>query len=276
MPAPPSTLLDANQSFGHCQRRIDACGTSVRDTRLAASTDVPRHAHAAPYVCVVLDGDYLEQRESARADHACATGSLLTHAAGRFHANRVGRAGARCVNIELDAEALGDGPMSALAAFLRDERHVRLPPTLPALRRLADALAQDDDLAPLEVHAAALALLCAAARAPRPDTDRRTSALDRVVDSLESDLAALPSIDALARLADLHPHHLMRVFRQQRGETIVGYVRRRRLEIADTQLRDLEVPLVEIALRAGFCDQSHFTRAYRRQFGTTPGARRRG
>ena len=267
-------LLAANESFGHCQRRVDACGTVVRDTRLAASADVPRHAHAATYACVVLEGRYTEQGEREAVD--CAAGSLLTHAAGHAHANRIGDGGARCVNIELDDALLRDGPLCALVPFLQADRHLALPPTAAPLRRLAEALAEDDDLAPLQVHAAALDLLCAAARATPPDAGlRRAAVLDRVVDCLEADLAAPPAMDVLARVAGLHPHHLMRAFRQQRGETLGGYVRRRRLEIADAQLRRGELPIVDIALGAGFCDQSHFTRAYRRQFGITPGLRRR-
>ena len=269
-------LLAPNESFGHCLRRVDACGTIVRDTRLAPSVGVPVHAHAASYACLVLDGRYTEHGDAARGEQDCAAGSLLTHAAGHVHANRVGHAGARCVNIELDEALLRDGPLHALVPFLHGDRHVRLPASLAPLRRLADALAEDDDLAPLQVHAAALDLLCAAARAtPLEAAARRGAVLDRVVECLESDLAAPPAMDALARVAGLHPHHLMRAFRQQRGETIGGYVRRRRLEIADAELRRPELALAEIALRAGFCDQSHFTRAFRRQFGVTPGLRRR-
>ena len=155
--------------------------------------------------------------------------------------------------------------------FLHGDRHVRLPASLAPLRRLADALVEDDDLAPLQVHAAALDLLCAAARAaPLEAAARRGAVLDRVVECLESDLTAPPAIDTLARVAGLHPHHLMRAFRQQRGETIGGYVRRRRLEIADVELRRPELALAEIALRAGFCDQAHFTRAFRRIVSETP------
>jgi AraC family transcriptional regulator len=126
------------------------------------------------------------------------------------------------------------------------------------------------------VHAAIFELLCTVARAStRNASAPRVKVLDRVVDRLEADLAKPPKVDAPAALAGLHPHHLLRAFRQQRGETIGGYVRRRRLELADADMRTGELPLAEIALRAGFCDQSHFTRAYRGHFGLTPGLRRR-
>ncbi len=178
-------LLAPNESFGHCLRRVDACGTIVRDTRLAPSVGVPVHAHAASYACLVLDGRYTEHGDGARGEQDCAAGSLLTHAAGHVHANRVGSAGARCVNIELDEALLRDGPLRALVPFLHGDRHVRLPASLAPLRRLADALAEDDDLAPLQVHTAALDLLCAAARAaPLEAAARRGAVLDRVVECL--------------------------------------------------------------------------------------------
>jgi AraC family transcriptional regulator len=265
--------LAPRESYGRCLRRIDAAGLVVRDTRLAPSARLPRHAHFAPYICIVLAGNYSEH---ARDDLHCATGSVVTHPAGHVHANRIGDEGARCVNVEFDESLLYSSPLHVLSTFLRHERHVRLPPTLIPLHRLAAALAEHDDLAPLQIHAAAVDLLCAVARvSTRHASSLRRGVLDRVVDCLEADLAKPPRIEVLAALAGLHPHHLMRVFRQQRGETVGGYVRRRRLELADAELRAGELQLAEIALRAGFCDQSHFTRAYRRQFGLTPGHRRR-
>jgi len=202
---------------------------------------------------------------------------VLVHPAGHVHENRIGGAGARCVNVEFEAGVLRDGPLRALALLLDDERHLALPPAFPSLRRLADALAEDDALADLQVHAATFELLCAVARTPARDTRApRAAALARVVDHLESTLAFPPSIETLSALVGLHPHHFMRVFRSRYGETVGEYVRRRRLELADAALRAGDGrALSDIALDAGFCDQSHFTRAYRRQFGLTPGQRRR-
>jgi len=249
-------------------------GTLVRDTRLSPNVVLPRHEHAGAYVCLVLNGHYTER---ARAETRCTAGSVLVHPAGHVHENRIGGAGARCINVEFESGALRDGPLRALATLLDHEHHIALPPTFPALRRLADALAGDDGLADLQVHATVLELICAIARSPARDVRApREAALARVVDHLESALGARPSIETLAALAGLHPHHFMRVFRVRLGETVGDYVRRRRLEIADAALRSGDGrALIDIALAAGFCDQSHFTRAYRRQFGLTPGQRRR-
>jgi AraC family transcriptional regulator len=48
------------------------------------------------------------------------------------------------------------------------------------------------------------------------------------------------------------------------------YLRRLRLEWAAERLRKPDDPLAEIASAAGFADQSHFTRRFKRLFGVTP------
>jgi AraC family transcriptional regulator len=80
----------------------------------------------------------------------------------------------------------------------------------------------------------------------------------------------------LAREVSVHPAHLARAFRQQFGTSVGGYVRRLRLDWAAAELERSETALAAIALAAGFADQSHFTRSFRRYTGFTPGAYRRG
>jgi AraC family transcriptional regulator len=96
-----------------------------------------------------------------------------------------------------------------------------------------------------------------------------------VVEYLESDLARTPTIDELAQIAGVHASHLVRSFRRSQGETVGGYLRRRRLESADASLGHDGPSLADIAAEFGFCDQAHFTRAYTRHFGVSPGQRRR-
>jgi AraC family transcriptional regulator len=68
---------------------------------------------------------------------------------------------------------------------------------------------------------------------------------------------------------------LARTFRRQRGESVGDCVRRLRVESARRLLEDGRQPLSEVALAAGFADQSHFTRVFRRLTGMTPGEYRR-
>ena len=72
-----------------------------------------------------------------------------------------------------------------------------------------------------------------------------------------------------------HPVHVARVFRAHHGTTIAGYVRHLRVAWAQEQLRQPGRVAAEVALAAGFADQSHFIRAFRRVMGRPPSAWKR-
>jgi AraC family transcriptional regulator len=61
------------------------------------------------------------------------------------------------------------------------------------------------------------------------------------------------------------------VFRDFYGKSPGEYLRQLRLDWAEAQMRITDAPLSQIALQAGFADQSHFTRTFKRHTGLTPG-----
>ncbi len=99
--------------------------------------------------------------------------------------------------------------------------------------------------------------------------------LDRVVERLSLDLADDLSLDALGRMAGVHPFHLIRTFRRFHRCSPGEFRRARRLEHAARLLSTTRSRLVDIALGCGFADQSHFSRQFRRAYGFAPGEFRR-
>lgn len=75
--------------------------------------------------------------------------------------------------------------------------------------------------------------------------------------------------DVAGRL-DCSVFHLCRTFRRVEGSTVHRYLLRLRLRLALERLADGRGDLTRIALDAGFCSHSHFTVAFRREFGLTP------
>ena len=79
----------------------------------------------------------------------------------------------------------------------------------------------------------------------------------------------LPLVE-VARQVGVHPVHLARTFRRVHQMTFAGYVRHVRIEFARRELAVSGAPLGDIAVAAGFCDQSHFSRLFKRYTGQTP------
>lgn len=92
----------------------------------------------------------------------------------------------------------------------------------------------------------------------------------RLLVTIESNLSADLSLEALARHAGLSPYHLHRIFRALVGEPLKEYVRRLRLERAAHELAFGARPIIQIALDAGYETHESFTRAFRAALGTAP------
>jgi len=82
------------------------------------------------------------------------------------------------------------------------------------------------------------------------------------------------SLDTLSEIAGLSKYHLLRAFTKETGITPYSYLETLRIDRAKSLLRQGIAP-AEAALSAGFSDQSHFSNAFKRFIGLTPGQYRR-
>ena len=94
-------------------------------------------------------------------------------------------------------------------------------------------------------------------------------ALERARAFLDSRLSIVRSAE-LEAITGLSRYELARQFRALYGTSPYRYSLMRRLDFARSRLRG-GMPLVEVALAAGFADQAHFTRIFRSTCGVTPG-----
>ena len=83
------------------------------------------------------------------------------------------------------------------------------------------------------------------------------------------------SISEIAKAAGVHPIHLTRTFRKFFHCTPGDYLRNCRLEMAASFLRGQQTSIAQVALEAGFTDQSQLSKAFKRKFGITPAEFRR-
>jgi AraC-like DNA-binding protein len=92
----------------------------------------------------------------------------------------------------------------------------------------------------------------------------------RICEYISSNLDQNISLEGLAEMAGLSTHHFARAFKQTVGMPPHCYVLQRRIEHAQQMLRNTDLPMSEIALSAGFSDQSHLARHFRRITGMSP------
>lgn len=82
-------------------------------------------------------------------------------------------------------------------------------------------------------------------------------------------------LDDVARALHVSTFHLCRLFKEETGMPIHRYLNQLRLRYALRELVQGETELAELARAVGFSCQSHFTTAFRKEFGVSPGEARR-
>ena len=110
------------------------------------------------------------------------------------------------------------------------------------------------------------------ARASRTDFRLSRRRLQRVLDHIREHLAQDLSLAQLAQLVDMSPSHFKVVFKRSLGLPVHQYVIRSRVEYATELISCGKLPLSEVALQAGFANQSHMARSMKRLTGVTPNA----
>ncbi len=233
---------------------------------------IPRHAHTMAGFCLVLDGRY-EERYSART-LACTARTVTFSPAGEEHSNVFAASRSHCLTVDV--------PESWLDRLEGNRTRLREPfetqgGTLAWLtERLLPEMHGDDDSARLIVEGIVLEMLGHAARnAAAPGEPHASPAIRRAYDLLRAHYAEPLSLADLAAATGRHPAYIATAFRQAYGETVGDCLRRLRVEHASRALAQSDMPLVEVAPSAGFGNQSHLTRVFKRATGLTPAAFRR-
>lgn len=91
------------------------------------------------------------------------------------------------------------------------------------------------------------------------------------IDFVEAHLDTEIALSDVAKAAGLSQWHFQRVFRALTNETLKTYIRARRFAKALDLLLGTQLPILDIALAAGYETQESFTRAFKSCFSLTPG-----
>jgi AraC family transcriptional regulator len=196
--------------------------------------------------------------------------TLAFHPGGEAHSSHWHGPECRCFHLEI--------PPALIDRFRQYSPILESPALFPGGTpawlgaRVYSEFQRMDAVSPLAIEGLTLELLAESSRSASPVRERRAPGwLISVCDILHEKFSEPPPLGTIAEEAGVHPAHLARTFRQIHGCTLGDYVRKVRIEYACRCLTNPETPLAEIALAAGFSDQSHFSRVFKRQMGISPG-----
>ncbi|HEV8401039.1 MAG TPA: AraC family transcriptional regulator [Gemmatimonadales bacterium] len=247
-------------SHGRTRRAITVGPFTVTEAVYAPRQRVQRHEHGWPSWTLVLDGSFEECFSHGAI--VARPGAVLTKPATADHSNEYGPRGARCLLIgsrDREQNSFGDPALHAagVVPLLARRIHAELGAAECRIARFA-----------LEGLLIELALATVRARPPRPTG--RTAWLNDVRDQLEAEFRTPPALADLAHARGVHPAYLCQAFRAAFGTSMGEFARRVRFEWARAALRTGHASLSGIALAAGFSDQAHFCRDFKKRAGISP------
>lgn len=261
--------VSGGQFCGELIRSHTCSGITLTETRYAAGARLPRHCHEHGYFYLILRGTYRE--EYCGHHRLCGPLMLAFHPPEEVHAEHFDGEEVRSFNIELTPSWLQS--VADAAPLDRPFDSHSGPLVGPAVRML-DEFERPDASSPLIIEGLTLELLGRCTREARggPAAPRWLLQVRDLLTECCTDAFALAD---LAAEAGVHPGYLASAFLRHFGCTVGEYVRRQRVALASRYLTGSNVPLADVALLAGFADQSHFTRTFKRQIGLTPAAYRK-
>jgi AraC family transcriptional regulator len=253
---------------GELLKRDEVGGFVLTEYAYPPELKISMHLHEQVYFCIVLQGNYTETY--GKKTRACDERTVTFHPAGELHSDTFHKDGGRIFSVEIEprwVERVGE-----LSSVLEYPESFCGGLLASLVVRIYKEFYEIDAASRLAIEGLSLEVIAEALRkstgtqsgreAPRWLKQARELLHDRFVEH-----------HSLAEIADgvgVHPVHLVREFRKHYHQTVGEYVRRLRVEFACRLLSTSETPLIDVALAAGFSQQSHFTKTFKKLTGMTP------
>lgn len=259
-------------TFGRIVRRMHFGDSLLTETVHPAGCNLPRHHHPNTSLTMTLSGVFTES--FARHSLTCHPLTIVLKPAGEFHSNQYGAKDTRCVMVGFGARAAAH--IRAFSDVLEKLWMARGGPAAAAMQEVCRELRLADNASPLIVEGCVWRVLGQAERQSRPTCAAgRPRWLAHVEEFIRMNADRQMSLAELAILVGIHPAHLNKTFKHHFGVSVGVYLRQLKIERAARLLADTHIPLAQLAIKTGFCDQSHLTRVFRSVTGTTPSVYRR-
>ena len=260
--------LALGKFYGETLKQHQVGGFSLSETRYTPGSTLPSHSHESHYFGLVLSGTYKENYE--QKVRSCRPSMIVYHPAGESHAQYFDNTAVRLFRVELDQ------------ARLRGLSHTELKLECPGSRsglaiglahKLYKEFCEPDAVSCLAIEGLVLELIVVVARQSssfRNISREPAQWLRQAHELIKSRFLENLTLGDIAGTVGVHPVTLAREFRHHYHCTVGEMVRRERIGFACRNLLKPEKSLADIALAAGFYDQSHFAKNFKKLTGITP------
>jgi len=232
------------------------------ETRYPPNYAIPTHEDGAFRVSILLSG---ELRENYRKAEAFASSTSVVVKPGDVrHANLFGPQGAKILSI-----AIHDKTTLAQYRFNECTWYHGGQISLEAIQLIHAYKFESAHTSIIEEYTYALLARLSEGRTRVFSSPPQW--LHQVRERLHDEISERYSVNDLASTAGVHPVYLTRLFHRYFGNSVTRYIQQLRAHKAANLLASSDTPLAQIALEAGFTDQSHLNRTLKNQLGFTPG-----
>lgn len=269
------TISHKKRTLGHiCVDLVRRTGLKKEET----ATTSDRHLFLLNLKGVAEDGQYFADKKPIAFIRRKPGSVLFVPAGVSLSGWETGEQSAAYVAISVDP---------TLTAKLMDNKECSIRPLPPSLGlddpilthaawRIAEEMSDKTALTDLLIESYARTMLVQIFRRGRQAVFQKTmggispSALNRVMEKINSDPSAELTLSELAEIAGLSIPHFCRAFKQSVGRPPHAFVVQRRIEMAKSYLQFSGMSITEIAYLCGFSNSSHFSNSFSREVGVTP------
>ena len=250
--------MEQNKYFGITKNSFKTESFNISLTNHLADSKISKHSHSKPYLCLLVSGNY---NEKSNTENLISCGDVIYRTAGYEHSNSFYDEDSLCLNIEInDQENLMNHNNFLLpSSESKQKGTIEIYKVLYALKHKLS-----NDLLDIYCYESMLTHINIV------NEKGNLSWIKQIKEHINDNPIAHLSLEKLSLNFGLHPNYIVRKFKEITGLKLSEYLTKTRLEHSIKNLILTENNITEIALNAGFYDQSHFNRNFKKYLATTP------
>ena len=255
--------LQSGKYLGANKKEWNINGINVCATEYASKVFEGWHSHEDSHFSFIIQGGNREQRRNSEID--AVPGKILFYHSGELHRNLNTEHPSKNINVGFEQEFLRkyNIDFTEFRFSSLDYRDAQF-----ALTKIYHECLTNDSVSEACIHGLMLNLLTQRPACKVKQSDPKWVLLRTILNDRWSENISLHD---LARMVNVHPVTISKVFPKYFGCTLGEYIRKIRIEKAISMIRkNPSDPLTSIAHDCGFYDQSHFIKVFRQTTGFLP------